>query len=219
MTIPGMVEMPLMTDRPVSTQPYHAQITAGGLMAAEGRQVARLLIQGRHLDEADWRKAIVTENALQKRSPTSAGRQAGLLRQRLLAFDEAGWQLIAEGSRDTSRQLLLATALIHSRLLADFFAEVVKPKHQRFDPLLRPADWADYFAVCCQRQPDLGDLAPSTQKKLREVAYRVLVEAGYIPSTRDPRIAPVALTVQTIGYLDATAHRWILNLMDLAHEH
>lgn len=211
--------MLLMPDHPTSTQPYHAQITAGGLMAAEGRQVARLLIQGRHVVEADWRQAIVTENALQKRSPKSAGRQAGLLRQRLLAFDRVGWQHIAEGSRDTSRQLLLAAALIHSRLLADFFAEVVKPKHQRFDPILQPTDWADYFGVCCQRQPDLADLAPSTQKKLREVAYRVLAEAGYIPSTRDPRIAPIALTMQAIAYLDGTAHRWVLNLMDLAHEH
>lgn len=209
--------MPLMSEPAASA--YNAKITAGSLMAAEGRQVARLLLTGRHLDKKDWRQAVVAENTLQKRSPKSAQRQADLLRDRLLALDEAGWQLIAEGSRDTSRQLLLAGALIHSRLLADFFAEVIKPKHLRFEPDLKLTDWAEFFAVCCERQPDLAHLAESTQNKLREIAFRILAESGYIPSTRLRRLSPIALTIQVINYLDGTSHRSVLNLMDLAHEY
>jgi hypothetical protein len=198
---------------------YNAKITVGGLMAAEGRIVAKLMADGALNDAHKWKRAIQTENVLQKRSPRTAHRQADLIAQRLRAFNTDGLTLVANGSRDTSRQLLLAATLVHSNLLSDFFTEVLKPKHRQFEPQLSHQDWHSFFAECIQRQPDLDTFSDSTKAKLREIAWKVLREAGYISSVRSPTLSPIVLTTEVITYLEGGPHRQVLNNMDFAHDY
>lgn len=59
---------------------YKANFTKGGLMVAESRIVAALLLQG--VDAVGWKQAIEADNALAKRSLTTASTKAGLIRGR-----------------------------------------------------------------------------------------------------------------------------------------
>lgn len=203
---------------PVKPQPvYNAQITGGGLLVPESQTIAGLMLAGVHEDLARWQKAIRDDNVLQKRSWRSADRMAGLIRNRLLLLDAEGWRLINRGAREVRVQMVLGSALLHSRLLRDFLAEIVWPKHRRFEKTLEIADWTVFFAECVHRDPSLADLSPSTVKKVREVAFRVLVEAGIVPSTRVLQVAPIALASSVAAYFEVRDHLDIVKAIDPMH--
>jgi len=200
---------------PAKPQPtYNAQITGGGLLIPESQVVAGLMLAGAHDDLKRWQKAIRDDNVLQKRSWRSADRMAGLIRNRLLLLDAEGWRLISRGSAEVRIQMVLGSALLHSRLLRDFLAEIVWPKHRRFEKHLEIQDWTVFFAECVHRDPNLADLSPSTVKKVREVAFRVLAEAGIVPSVRSLRITPVSITPTVAAYFEARSHLDIIKALD-----
>jgi len=58
---------------------YKANLTNGSLKLAESRIIAALLLD--NVDEAAWRRAIIEDNVLQKRSPSTAKTFADYLRR------------------------------------------------------------------------------------------------------------------------------------------
>jgi len=200
---------------PAKPQPiYNAQITGGGLLIPESQVVAGLMLAGTHDDLKRWQKAIRDDNVLQKRSWRSADRMAGLIRNRLLLLDAEGWRLISRGSAEIRIQMVLGSALLHSRLLRDFLTEIVWPKHRRFEKNLEIQDWTVFFAECVHRDSNLAALSPSTVKKVREVALRVLVEAGIVPSVRSLQVAPISITPTVAAYFEARGNHDIIKAID-----
>ena len=105
---------------------YKSDIAGGSLKVPESRIIADLLLRG--VDEKEWRDAIEVENALQKRSPETAKRQASLIKARLSCMDSDLWELVRDGSHTVATHALLAAAVKHSRLLGDFLDLSVQPK-------------------------------------------------------------------------------------------
>ncbi len=70
-----------MTNRGIKQKLYNSEIVAGSLLIPEIRKVAEFLFK--KASEEDWYKVIVIDNILQKRSLSSAKRQAMLIRKRL----------------------------------------------------------------------------------------------------------------------------------------
>ena len=84
---PSDVSMiPGQPDRPegaygAAARRYQANITAGSLKIAESRVIADLLLHG--VDEVGWKQAIVKDNVLKAKNPSTAICLARLIRQRL----------------------------------------------------------------------------------------------------------------------------------------
>jgi len=97
---------------------YHADLTAGSLKLQESRIIADLLL--RRIGEEGWKTAIVTENVLQARNPATAIRLARLIRQRLETMGDDLWRLVRDGNNIIATHAVLAAAVKHSALLADF---------------------------------------------------------------------------------------------------
>ena len=77
---------------------YNAEISAGSLMLQESRRLAQLFTE--NPNKAQWIQAIKLDNILQKKSPSTAMRQAHLIRKRLdtLDFPEYHRRLLASVS-------------------------------------------------------------------------------------------------------------------------
>lgn len=180
---------------------YNAQISAGSLMLAESRRIARLMLT--HPDSAAWLEALKTENILQKKSPATARRQARLIRNRLETLDEEAWRWVAAGDQELSLQILLVAAVKHSRLLGDFMRDVLAGHLRRYEHTLSPADWEAFLADCAQRDPAVATWSASTKAKLLQVTLRILAEARYVESTRNLRLTPPLLHPEVLRYLNA----------------
>lgn len=204
----------ILMKSPVRSQIYNAQITAGGLLIPESQVIAGLMLTGVHEDPTQWNQSIRQENVLQKRSWRSADRMAGLIRNRLLLLDVDGWRHISHGSPEIRSQMVFGAALLHSRLIRDFLTEIVWPKHRRFEKNLEIRDWTVFFAECTHRDPTLGDLSPTTTKKLREVAFRILIESSILASNRARKIAPITIVPEVASYFQNRHHQDIIRAID-----
>ena len=195
------------------TERYQADLSAGSLMLPESRRIAELML--RRPDETDWNRAIKVDNILQKSTPSTAVRQARLIRFRLELLGPRAWTLIAQGESEPAVQTLFAGALLHSRLLYDFVRQVLTGHHRRLDLEFHPGEWDPFLAECAARDPSLAAWTASTRAKLLQVVVRILVESKYIESSRTLRLRAPHLHPQVRGLLLGLGQDALIATMEL----
>ena len=178
---------------------YNADIVAGGLLLHESRIIAGLLLQG--LDARTIQQQVRERNALQKRSPASAKRQARLIVNRLHRFDPALWRLVHEGTFEQTTQALLVAAIEQHKIVGDFVYTVVGEKHRTFQKTVSNTDWSAYFEQCAQRDASITAWRESTRTKIKTVVFRILAEAKIIDSARRKHLLPFFLLPEIRDYL------------------
>ncbi|RKR45952.1 DUF1819 family protein [Paraburkholderia sp. BL17N1] len=177
---------------------YNAEISAGSLMIPESRRIAALLLLQPSAEQ--WEAALNDENLLQKK-PATAKRQARLIRNRLDTLDEEGLRLVAHGDAELCRQVLLAAAARHSRLLSDFMRDVYAADLRRLEKTLSDRQWNGFLAECAHRDESVAHWAASTREKLFQVIVRILYEAKYLDSTRHKALTPPLVHPQAEAFL------------------
>ena len=195
---------------------YNGEISAGSLLVSESRVVAEFLLK--NLDEPAWEQAILTNNVLQKRNPTSARRQARLIRNRLALMPPEMLHLIAHSGMDDRVQATLAAAIKHSRLLGDFMAKIVGQHWRTFQQKLNRKDWTDFLENCAQVDARVLNWTPNTRSKLKQVTFRILAEAGYVDSTRSLQLLPVRIVPKVRHCLEKHNETYVLNCMDATNQ-
>ncbi len=196
----------------IAEQKYNAEIVAGSLFVTESRKVARLLLGNAGPD--DWNQAIVIDNVLQKRTPSSAKRQAKLIRNRLSLMQPDLWNMIIQGTQDVAIQALLAAAIKHSRLLGDFMDNMIRQHWRTFTPKLSDKDWKEFMETCGQVDPGIEQWTPSTRAKLKQVIFRILAESKYIDNTKNIQLLPVRVIPEIRQYLLKNSEHDILRCME-----
>jgi len=197
-------------------QPYNAEITAGSLLLKESRVIAQLLLQG--ADVKAWYQAIAVDNLLQKTSPATARRMATLIRKRLELMQRELWEMVANGTTEVASQAMLAAAIKHSRLLGDFMLQVLRRHYREFNSQLLTREWEAYLVECAHIDPAVASWSAITRKKMGQVVYRILSEAGYLDGTRSLKLQPVLIAPEVSKFLYAHKEDYILKCMDIAHE-
>lgn len=195
------------------TNNYNAQIVAGSLLVPETRKIAELLLH--QADDKEWNKAIFEENILQKRAPSTAKREAGLIKNRLVIMKPELWEMIRSGGSELATQATLACAIKHSKLLGDFMLEVIRLHWQTFDTIISDKDWRDFWNQCSQIDANILGWSETTQKKLKQVIHRILVESKYLESTRKLQILPVSVVPEVRGYLINNNEDYVLKCMEV----
>ena len=192
---------------------YKANFTKGGLMVPESRLVADLLLRG--IDAAGWRQAIEVDNALAKRSPTTASTKAMLIRARLRTMTEDLWRLVRDGSKPVATQAVFAATITYSPLIGDFMDLVVRDLYRRFEETLKPQHWDRYVEDCRGRDPGMPEWAAATLEKLRTRTYGMLTEAGYLSDSRTRTLRPLVVAPEVIQYLNEFQRDYALRCLDL----
>lgn len=183
-------------------------------MVRENRVVAKLLIEGADLNK--WKAAIYTNNALQKRSPASAKRNATAIRKRLESLNTGFWNAIVEGDDELARQVVLCSVLERNLLLVEFMESVLLDAYQTKNEKLEVYQWMDFLDDCSNRDPSIGLLKESTRKKMQQVAFRILAEGGYLYSSRKPKLQRVKLRSELIVLLDRYKKNRIKRCMEVS---
>ena len=197
-----------------SQSPYNANLVKASLKLEESRIIASLLLQG--ADEAQWRQAILVDNVLQKRSPSTANTFAVFIRQRLGLMTPELWFLIRDGSNVVATQAVLAATVKHSRLLGDFLDLVVRDGLRLFKTALTNKDWEDFVVGCVARDPHVSDWTPAVVTKLRQNVFRILGEAGYVADTKTLALQRMTVVPEIVRYLEENNERYVLRCIQVA---
>lgn len=192
---------------------YNGDTAAGALLVEESRKIAHLLLHD--VNSEQWHKAIIIDNILQKRSPSSAQRQVNLIKKRLIMMDRELWELIYYGSSEITSQALLAASIKYSRLVGDFMDTVLREHWQTFTKTICDNDWIKFLEVCAQVDPKVETWKESTRKKLKQVVFRMLAEAKYIDNTTNCNLIPVSITPEIEQYLLKRNESYVLKCMNI----
>ena len=189
-------------------------MVAGSLLERESRVIARLLLD--RADDQAWDNLLLRDNLLQKRSLPTIRRQSGLIRRRLEPLGKDGWKLVATGSSETARHLLLSACIKHNRLLGDFIAKVVREHIRLFEKSLSKRSWTTFLEEVVHNDKIVESWSESTRRKLREVTFRILAESGIIENTRNCKLLPFFLNPQVAAYLRKHEETYVLKCLELA---
>jgi hypothetical protein len=193
---------------------YNANLTKASLKLPESRVIASLLLAG--VDAAEWKRAIVEENVLQKRSPSTARTFADYIRHRLETMPPEIWEIVRDAPNTSATQAVLAAALKHSRLLADFFDLVLRDQVRQFKSSLTDKNWEDFIEGCIARDPTVAHWTPPVIGKLRQNIFRILAEAGYVTDTQTMTLQRVSVAGEVLRVLEEHGESQVLRCLQAA---
>ena len=175
-------------------------------------ELARIVAES-YLATGDWNLAkerILSSNALQCRSPSSAIRFERELRQRLATLTLEQLTLLAQATAEDRTAIAWLAACKHIPFAFDFASEVLRDKLAAHDAVLRPSDYEVYVENKSLSHPELARLASSSKYKVRQILLRMLTEAGLI--VKGPALGTIqrpALSPAVVRVITADSPHWL----------
>lgn len=198
---------------------YRLSFTTGGIFLQE----APLVVE-RYLALRDWvqtRAEIRSQNLLQVRTASAALRLSKELVARLECLELPELEELRVASlRDRGYMLWVAACRRYS-FINDFAVEVLREYHLLMRRQISFADYDAYYNAKALWHPELDEIAPSTQHKLRQNLFRMLREADLIsgqlhiqPTILSPQLAQLLARrgqeeLLVFPSTDNEIHRWL----------
>lgn len=157
---------------------YRLSFTTGGLFLRES--LTALVC---YHDLKDWlqaRNRLRQENLLQVRTAAAATRISKEVTARLELLDDAELEALQDGGLREQAYLLWVAACRRYTFIREFATEVVREHHLSLRRELSFGDYDNFYNSKALWHPELDELAPSTQQKLRQNLFRMLREADLI---------------------------------------
>ena len=154
-----------------------------GFTAASLRPELARIVAEHFLTTGDWpttKQWVLSTNALQCRSTSSAVRLERELRSRLQSLTAEQVKVMAQATEDDRTAMSWLAAMKHSAMLFDFAAEVLREKLALHDPVLRPSDYETFVAHKSAIHHGLTELSATSKNKIRQVLLKMLHEVGIL---------------------------------------
>jgi len=196
----------------MNVKTYLGDLNGGSLLMTESRIVAE--IQLRNLPEKEWKRLIVEDNVLQKKSPKTALRFANVIRKRLEAMGETYTQALLGVSERAYIQLLLAAFMVQSPVIVDFMRECLAEARRIYKPELSKDVWINFIEDRMKIVPELVLYSESTLKRMGSNVIKALVDTGYLNSTRQRQIQAVYLLPEVKQVLIQVNRQELIEVME-----
>ncbi|KON48501.1 DUF1819 family protein [Mariprofundus ferrooxydans] len=173
---------------------YRLSFTTGGLYYRESIKLAELYL-ARH-DWSEVRQKVLAENLLQINTHSSQVRTYREVSSRLQQLSDIELELFMDCSEQDKRYLLWLGVCRYYQFIEQFAVEVLREKFLSMDLSLTHHDYDVFFNRKSEWHNELDALSQSTRNKLRQILFRIQVEAGLlssnysiIPAVITPRVA------------------------------
>jgi hypothetical protein len=187
----------MMTETPGKPR-YALSFTAGTLLSTEAALVAPV-----YLREHDWastRARVKDANLLQSRVARSNTRMLGALIPRLQLLKDAELQIVADGTSTERGHLMWVAACRLYSLIGEFAEEVLRERFLTLAGTLTYEEYDSFYRSKAMWHDELGEVTDHSYKKLRQVLFKMMVEAGLL--TKEGYIEPVLLSARVADCLN-----------------
>lgn len=175
-------------------------------MAVSLRPELARIVAEYYLETKDWnvtKESVLSTNALQCRSVSSAVRMERELRQRLGGLTDNQITILAKATAEDRAAMAWLAALKHYRFIFDFAVDVLREKLATHDPILRHSDYESYIENRSLSHPELTQFSTSSKRKIRQVLLLMLSEAyilgpgAVLGSIQRPVLSPTVINAIT----------------------
>jgi len=176
---------------------YQMSFTTGGLFLNESIEVARL-----HCDGEAWEdtaKRALSQGATTLPKAASNRRSLREITNRLRMLTEAERRFLLEiADRDDQQALLWLATCRAYRFVREFSVEVIRERHLSYQMDLPLSSFDIALEAKAEWDEGLARLSTSTRKKLRQVLFRILREAGILSQENRIQAAILSTQLQTL---------------------
>ncbi len=157
---------------------YALSFTTGGLLATEAAVVAPVYLRGH--DWAATRTEVKDGNLLQSRVASSTRRVLGALIPRLQVLSEPELQIVVDGTSTERGHLMWAAACRRYGLIGEFAEEVLRERFLTLAGTVSYEDYDSFYRAKAMWHDELDGVTALSYKKLRQVLFKMMVEAGLL---------------------------------------
>jgi len=183
-------------------------------MVRESRVVADLLLN--KATASEWHQAIQIDNLLQKRSPATAKRNAQAIRKRLELIAPEFWRALRDGDDQLATQVAFYAALERNLLLVEFIESVVRDAYITQANQLASYQWLEFLEDRTHKDESISTWQDATKKKMGQVVFRMLIEAGYMQNNRNLQLQKVLLRPEMKVMLEDNYKQRIIDCMEVS---
>jgi hypothetical protein len=165
---------------------YILSYTSASLSAYESEMMA-----GLYLESNDWSlvsKNVIDENILQKGSLSGRKRLFIELQKRLETLTPEQLAFYQEASASEVKALTMLSCFKCYHFIYDFATEVMRKKLLLFDFQVLNSDYESFYDSKAVSFENLNTISEATQKKLKQVMFKMFEQAGFIDSVKTKNI-------------------------------
>lgn len=148
-------------------------------MVPEFIKVARQIHKGNAVDN-------LSDSVLGREKGATNKRQFRELKRRIKTLTPSQIEVLSQGTMDEQKHITHLALCKTYGIYRDFVTEVINEKVQVYDHHLNELDINSFISKKKIEHPELDALTESTEKKVRQVIYRMLQQVGIIDSVTNP---------------------------------
>ncbi|WP_323037262.1 DUF1819 family protein [Pararhodobacter sp.] len=176
---------------------YRMSFSTGGLFINESVAVARLHIEGEPWEQTVLRAMDQGATLLPKAASNRRTLREIANRLQTLSTEERNF-LLDEADRTDQQALLWLSTCRAYRFVREFALEVIRERHLSYQVDLPLESFDILFEAKAEWDEDLAKLSTSTRKKLRQVMFRIMRDAGVITSANRIQSAILSPRLKTM---------------------
>jgi hypothetical protein len=160
---------------------YDFSFTASSLRMNEMLLVARATIENRKID---------ITNELGGGKSVTGKRMLAEFKKRVSKMSLCEIQLFVNSDLTIQKQLAFIAICKTYFFIRDFVIEVLREKLLIYDYQITEGDYITFYRRKLELHPEMEKLTPITEKKVRQVTFKILEQAGLIDSVKSKLIQP-----------------------------
>lgn len=147
-------------------------------------------------------------------SPVEGGKSSSIrrknqeFRKRLEKLNASQIDALIEGDSIMQRQLAYISVCKLYDFIREFVLEVLREKMILMDYQLTEGEYLSFFRRKMMDHPELEGLRDTTEKKVKQVVFRILAEAGIINSAKEKVLQYQILEPQLIRLIKEDHAKW-----------
>lgn len=187
--------------RDIGKIPYKAGITREQFLFHEMRTTAKLMNKG--FNDEEIVNEIIEDNLFQYPTEKMIKNLAKVCVARLHTINDKNLvEIIANGSAESAKQICLYAMMKHYRIVWEFMTTVIAEKFKLKDLSYSRKD-INVFITRLQEQNDVvASWSDSTIRKIKQVLTKMLVDNGYLDSTKSETLNPVLIDLDLKNVLE-----------------
>lgn len=169
---------------------YALSFTTGGLLEREAAFLAPFYVE--HRDWVKVRDIAVEKNLLQARTHSTGIRRVRETVKRMSALSDDEVYILADVPASERGHLMWAAACRCYDLIGEFAEEVLRERFLTLAGTVSYEDYDSFYRTKAMWHDELEAVSAATYKKLRQVLFKMMVEAGLL--TAKGAIEPAILS-------------------------
>lgn len=122
-------------------------------------------------------------------------------------------EILLESDLITQKQLAFISVCKTYGFIRDFVIEVIREKFLVYDYQITEGDYISFFRRKCDLHDEMDTLTEMTEKKIKQVTFRILEQAGLIDTTKSRIIQPQIIDFKLMNAIVQDNQDWLKVLL------